>query len=301
MSAIALRLPQRAEMWLFDCGEGTQHQLLRSRLNLSNLTRVFVTHMHGDHVYGLLGLLSTAGLSGNLNRVDLYGPAGLEDYVRSGARHTHTGFSFPVKVNTIKGEQVVHAEEEFVVECRPLRHRVPAFGYLVTERDRAGRFNAERAASLGIPSGPLYGRLKRGERVTLPDGRTIDGADLCEPPERGRRVAYCADTTYTQASVKLARGADLLIHEATFAQEEAHLAAQSMHSTAAEAARVAAEAGVKHLILTHFSARYVPGAPTTPEDLLRQAREIFPATTLAHDFLTYELPRNRDPAPNAGA
>ena len=293
VSAVALRLPQRAEVWLFDCGEGTQHQFLRSQLSLSDLTRVFITHMHGDHVYGLMGLLSTAGLSGHPHRVSLYGPAGLEEYVRACKQYSHTGFNYPVEIHKVENGQVVFEDEEFVVRCRLLRPRAPAFGYLVTERDRPGRFNVERARELGIPAGPLYGRLKRGERVTLPDGRTVDGAELCEPPERGRRVAYCTDTTYAEGSVELARGADVLVHEATFAEEDAPLAAQSTHSTARDAARVAHEAGAEQLILTHLRPRYAPGGAVTPDDLLRQARAVFPNTRLAHDFMTYDVPRRR--------
>ncbi|MGH9902582.1 MAG: MBL fold metallo-hydrolase, partial [Pyrinomonadaceae bacterium] len=176
---------------------------------------------------------------------------------------------------------------------RLLKHRVPAFGYCVVERDRPGAFDAERAAALGIPSGPLYGRLKRGERVTLTDGREFDGAELCGPTERGRRVAYCTDTMRSDASVELARDADVLIHEATFAEEDAPLAEQSMHSTARDAARVAAAARARLLVLTHFSARYVPGNQIGPDDLLRQARAVFPDTVLAHDFLSVEVPRRR--------
>jgi ribonuclease Z len=294
VSGVALRLPQRAEVWLFDCGEATQHQLLRSQLSLSQLTRIFITHMHGDHVYGLMGLLSSAGLAGNPHRIDIYGPAGLEEYVRACCEYSHTGFNYPVKVHTVRGVgETICEDSEFVVSCRLLKHRVPAYGYLVTERDRAGTFRVERAAALGIPSGPLYGRLKRGERVTLPDGRSFDGADFVEPPEQGRRIAYCTDTVYTDASVELARGADLLIHEATFADEDAALARQSMHSTASDAARVASDAHVRQLLLTHFSARYVPGNDITPNDLLRQARAIFPQTELAYDFLTLEVPRHK--------
>jgi ribonuclease Z len=296
VSAVALRLPQRAESWLFDCGEGTQHQLLRSPLNISQFTRIFITHMHGDHVYGLMGLLSTAGLSGSTQGIDIYGPSGLADYIRAGCRYSYTGFNFPFEVHEVRDGEVVFEDEEFVVSCRLLKHRVPAYGYLVVEKDRPGRFNVERAAASGIPSGPLYGRLKRGERITLPDGREFDGADFCEPPEEGRRVAYCTDTMYTANSVELARGADVLIHEATFGEEEAALAVQSMHSTATDAARVAAEAGVKTLVLTHFSARYVAGNSLTTEDLLREACAVFPATRLAHDFLTVEVPRRRESA-----
>jgi ribonuclease Z len=162
----------------------------------------------------------------------------------------------------------------------------------VTERDRPGRFNVERAAELGIPPGPLYGRLKRGEAVTLADGRTFDGAELCAPPERGRSFAYCTDTTYCDNSVRLARAADVLIHEATFVAADADLARQSMHSTAADAARVARAAEVRQLVLTHISPRYAPGNPVEPHELLREARAVFPQTVMANDFMTLEIPRH---------
>jgi ribonuclease Z len=297
VSAVALRLPQRAEWWLFDCGEGTQHQILRSDLRVSQLTRIFITHMHGDHIYGLMGLLSTVGLAGNARPINVYGPPGLADYLRAAQLYSHTDFSNRVEVETIGNDASVVCEDgDFTVECRPLRHRVPAWGYRVTERDHPGSFNVEKAFALGIPAGPLYGRLKRGERVTLPDGREIDGAELCSPPEQGRRIAYCTDTIYSEGAIELARGADVLIHEATFAEEDAELALQSMHSTATVAAHVAAVAQVKSLILTHFSARYVPGNSVEPDDLLRQARAVFPNTRLAHDFLTIEVARHRAPS-----
>lgn len=293
VSGVALRLPQRGEWWLFDCGEGTQHQILRSDLRLSQLARIFITHMHGDHVYGLMGLLSSMGLAGNARPVSLYGPPGLADYLRASQLYSHTDFSNRVEIHINEGAGVVCEDGEFTVECRPLRHRVPAFGYRVSERDQPGSFNVEKAFALGIPAGPLYGRLKRGERITLPDGREIDGAELCSPPETGRRIAYCTDTMYSPEAVALARGADVLIHEATFGEQDAQLAAQSMHSTARDAAQVATEAEVKLLILTHFSARYVVGNAVEPEDLLREARALFPDTRLAHDFLTIEVPRHR--------
>lgn len=291
VSSVALRHVQRGEVWLFDCGEATQHQLLRSDLRISQITRVFVTHMHGDHVFGLPGLLATCGMAGHARRIDVYGPRGLAEYFEATAALSQTRFSYPVEVHTVESAGVVFEDEDYKVECAPLRHRVRAFGYRVTERDRAGRFDVERARSLGVPEGPLYGRLKRGERVTLADGRTVEGAELTGPPERGRKLAYCTDTVYCRASVELARDADLLIHEATFASADAELARQSMHSTASDAARVAAEAGARRLVITHFSPRYVEVNPVTTQDLLAEARAVFPATEAARDFLTVAVPR----------
>jgi len=293
VSCVALRLPQRGEAWLFDCGEGTQHQLLRSDINISQLTRVFITHLHGDHVYGLMGLLATCGMSGHSRGVSVYGPRGLESFVRDSARATQQHASYPLEVRTVE-QGAVFEDEDFTVACAPLKHRLPAFGYRVTERDRPGHFDVERAMREGIPPGPLYGKLKRGERVTLPDGRAFDGADFCGPDLRGRVVTYCTDTTYCGNSVELARDSDLLIHEATFAERDEHLAARSTHSTAATAARVAREAGARRLVITHFSPRYFPGNEVEPGDLLREARAIFPETEMAQDFWAIDVARREE-------
>jgi ribonuclease Z len=290
VSCVALRLPQRGEVWLFDCGEGTQHQLLRSDLNLSQVTRVFITHMHGDHVYGLMGLLATLGMAGGARGVSVYGPRGISEYVREVSRRTQLHTSYPLEVNEVS-EGAVFEDEGFAVTCAPLKHRLPAYGYRVDERDRPGHFDVRRAMELGIPPGPLYGRLKRAERVTLPDGREFDGADFCGPTLKGRSVVYCTDTIYCRSAVELSRGADLLIHEATFAEAEEGLAVRSTHSTASMAARVAKEAGARRLVLTHFSPRYFPGNQTAPEDLLREARAVFAEAELAHDFLSVDVER----------
>jgi ribonuclease Z len=290
VSSVAVRLPQRAEFWLFDCGEGTQHQLLRSEIKSSQLTRIFVTHMHGDHIYGLMGLLASCGLAGNVQRVDIYGPPDLDEYLKACRRYSQTHFSYPVKVHTVR-PGIVYEDSEFTVSCGLLKHRVPAFGYRITEKDRPGHFDVEQAAALGIPSGPLYGRLKRGEIITLPDGRSVNGADLCGQTEQGRKLAYCTDTVFCETSIELAQDADVLIHEATFAHQDAELAYQRLHSTSTMAAQVALAAQAKRLIMTHFSPRYAPGNAIELKDLLAEARSIFPNTEMASDFWTYEIPR----------
>lgn len=290
VSSIALRLAQRAEIWLFDCGEGTQHQILRSDLKISQITRIFITHMHGDHIFGLMGLLASAGLAGNPHRIDIYGPPGLEDYLKASGRYSQTHFSYPIKVHAIQ-PGVIYEDDDYLVNCGYLTHRVTALGYRIEEKDRPGHFNVAKAAELGIPSGPLYGKLKRGEQITLPDGRIIHGAELCGSPQIGRKLAYCTDTIYCEGAVELAKGVDVLIHEATFAHQDAELAYQRLHSTSTMAAQVALAAQVKRLIMTHFSPRYAPGNDLELKDLLQEARLIFPETELASDFWTYEIPR----------
>ncbi|WP_017655742.1 ribonuclease Z [Fortiea contorta] len=293
VSGVALRLPQRAELWLFDCGEGTQHQLLRSDLKSSQLSRIFITHMHGDHIFGLMGLLASCGLAGNVEKIDIYGPPGLNEYIQSALKYSHTHFSYPVKVHTVR-PGIIYEDEEFTVTCGQLHHRITAFGYRIAERDRVGRFDVEKAKALQIPPGRIYGQLKRGETVTLNDGRVINGSELCGPTEIGRKIAYCTDTIYCDGAVQLAQDADVLIHEATFAHQDADMAFQRLHSTSTMAAQTALAAQAHRLIMTHFSPRYAPGNVLELKDLLKEARAIFPKTDMAHDFMIYDVPRRRE-------
>ncbi|MFL0790356.1 MAG: ribonuclease Z, partial [Prochlorococcus sp.] len=289
----AVRLPQRSELWLFDCGEGTQHQFLRSDLRLSQLSRIFITHMHGDHVFGLPGLLASLGLAGNSSGVDLYGPDPLEDYLQGVLRTSSTRIGYPLRVHRVKEAAacnlVLLDQEDLLVRCTTLVHRVPAYAYRIEQKPRAGRFDVERAKAMGIPPGPIYAELKRGQPVELEDGRVIDGKDLCGPDRPGVSIVYCTDTVFSEAAVELAQGADLLIHEATFAHGEAEMAFKRQHSTSTMAAQTAAEANVGQLVLTHLSPRYAPGNSVTADDLLEEARAIFPNTLVARDFLNLEV------------
>ncbi|MGD1944422.1 MAG: ribonuclease Z [Leptolyngbyaceae cyanobacterium] len=291
VSSVALRLTQRGEIWLFDCGEGTQHQFLRSEFKASQIRRIFITHMHGDHIFGLMGLLASCGLAGNpQQKVDIYGPPKLNDYLQACRRYSQTHFSFPIKVHTVEPGRV-YEDDEFAVTCALLEHRVPAHGYRVSEKDRPGRLDVKRAQGLGIPPGPIYGKLKNGEVVTLPDGRRINGKDLCGPTLPGRSLAYCTDTVFCERAVELAQNVDVLIHEATFAHQDAEMAYQRLHSTSTMAAQTALLAQAHQLIMTHFSPRYAPGNAIELKDLLSEARSIFPNTVMARDFDTYPITR----------
>ncbi len=293
VSAVALRLPQRSELWLFDCGEGTQHQFLRSDLRLSQLRRVFISHMHGDHVFGLPGLLASLGLAGNSTGVDLYGPEPLEQYL-NGVMHTSSSrIGYPIDFHCVReaAEQglILIDDNDLLVRCIPLKHRVPSYAYRVDQKPKPGRFNLERARFFEIPPGPVYAALQRGENVTLEDGRKFQGKDFSGPSRPGASMVYCTDTIFSETAVKIARGADLLIHEATYAHEDSEMAYQRKHSTSTMAAQVAAEAGVGQLVLTHLSPRYAPGNRITPNELLSQAKAIFPNTLLAKDFLKLDI------------
>jgi ribonuclease Z len=287
---VALRLPQRAEVWLFDCGEATQHQLQRTSLKISQISRIFITHLHGDHLFGLMGLLATCGLAGQAQEIHLYGPEGLEEYVRMSGRLSRTTLSDTLNIHTVE-TGCLYRDEDFSVTCQPLKHRITSYGYRVAESDRPGKFDVEKAHALGVTPGPLFGRLKNGESIELADGSIVHGRDLNGPPIEGRSIVYCTDTTYCQSAVVLAEHADALIHEATFAAADEPLALQSMHSTTEMAARVASEARVGQLLMTHFSPRYTKESEVTPDDLLAEARAIFPRTEMARDFMTYEVPR----------
>ena len=293
VSAVALRLPQRSELWLFDCGEGTQHQFLRSELRVSQLRRIFITHMHGDHVFGLPGLLASLGLAGTCSGIDLYGPDPLRDYLEGVLRTSSTRIGYPLRSHRVKDAAASGAvlldDDDITVRCTKLIHRVPAYAYRVDQKPRAGRFDVEQARALRIPPGPIYAELKAGREVVLDDGRIINGASLCGPERPGCSVVYCTDTVFSEAAVELAQGADLLIHESTFSHAEAEMAFARQHSTSTMAAQTALAAGVKQLMLTHLSPRYVPGNPVTPDDLLNEARAIFPNTELAKDFLSVEV------------
>ena len=293
VSSMALRLPQRAELWLFDCGEGTQHQFLKSDLRLSQLKKIFITHMHGDHIYGLPGLLASLGLAGNSKGIELYGPSQLKEYIHGVMQSSACKISYPITFKAVEQaslqRKVLLEDDDLFVRSIPLKHRVPAYGFRVEQKPKPGRFDIELAKSLNIPPGPIYSTLQRGESIKLSDGRSFEGKDFTGSPRPGKSMVYCTDTVFTENAVELAKGADLLIHEATFSHEDAEMAYQKSHSTSTMAAQTAFEAGVGQLILTHLSPRYAPGNVLSPNDLLNEAKAIFPNTLLAKDFLQIEI------------
>ncbi|MDX2255800.1 MAG: ribonuclease Z [Pseudanabaenaceae cyanobacterium bins.39] len=288
VSSVAVRLPQRAEVWLLDCGEATQHQLLKSDVKISQITKIFITHLHGDHIFGLPGLLASCGMAGNVSHIDIYGPSGLGEYLDACLRYSETRLSYSIKVHRVRTGMVCE-DADFYMMAAPLKHKVTAYGYRLVERDRSGKFDVQRAIAEGIPPGPLFGELKRGKVITLDDGRVFDGTQFCGEPLIGRKIAYCTDTIFCDSAVELAQEANVLIHEATFAHQDSDMAFQRLHSTSTMAAQVALLANVKQLIMTHFSPRYAPGNSVLLEDLVKEARMIFANTIPAHDFLTYEV------------
>ncbi len=276
-------LARDGEWLLFDCGEGTQYQLLRTDLRFSRMRYVFVTHMHGDHVLGLPGLIGTLNLARHDRPVTVFGPPGIDRYLRDVFRATFFRANFPVEVIEVEPGLILDAPL-FSVEARRLNHRVTAFGYAVHEKPRPGQFRIEDAVRLGVPAGPLFGRLQRGEAVLLDDGRTIQPSEVVDPDRPGLRVAYCTDTGPSDSAVELARGADLLVHEATYTTDMGDEAEERGHSTAAGAAAVARDAGARQLLITHFSPRYDDAST-----LLAEARAVFANTIAARDVLEVHI------------
>jgi ribonuclease Z len=290
----ALAVVREGETLLFDCGEGTQRQMMRYGISFG-LDDIFFTHTHSDHVLGLTGLLRTMALGGRTEPIRLWGPRGSAKVLRQCISLGGDRLTFAVTVTEIEAGASLQRKDYRIVTF-PVDHAgTRALGYAVDEGIRLGRFNPERARELGVPEGPLWGRLHRGEAVTLPDGRVVDPAVLVGSPRRGRKVVLTGDTRPCAATIEAAAEADLLVHEATFATEELERARETGHSTAREAAEVAAAAGVARLCLTHLSARY-----SRDWDLLEtEARAVFPHTQVARDGLevVLPLPGDEEPAP----
>ena len=276
---------REGETLLFDCGEGTQRQMMRYGVSFA-LNDIFFTHFHGDHVIGVVGLFRTLALQGRETAMRLWGPRGASRILRSATHFGVDRVGFPLEITELDPGQRV-ARDGYEIVASPADHRgAAAFGYALVEQERRGRFNPDMARELGVPEGPLWGQLHRGMTVTLPDGRVIQPQTLVGPTRPGRTLVLSGDTRPTDATVALARDADLLVHEATFGDEEAARAAETGHSTAREAAQVARSAGVRRLVLTHFSARYSRDA----QELVREARELFPETVAARDGMELEIP-----------
>ena len=276
---------REGETLMFDCGEGTQRQMMRYGITFA-LTDIFFTHMHADHMLGVTGLLRTLALQGRTEPMNLYGPAGSEKLlwraITLGSEKQH----FEIKVFELAPDTTLKRRGYSIIPFQVEHGDRSAIGYHLIEETRLGRFNPEKAREIGVPEGPLWGRIHKGETVQLPDGRTIKPSELVGPSRPGRRIVLTGDSRPSEATVNAATGADVLVHEATFATEEASRALETGHSTAREAAEVAAKAGVKRLILTHVSARY--SRDTT--DLEQEAREIFPNTIIARDGLEVDVP-----------
>jgi ribonuclease Z len=286
LSGLAVR--RERELFLVDCGEGTQRQMIRYGTGF-DVDAIFFTHFHADHYLGAIGFLRTLSMLGRELPLDVYGPRLarrlLDVMLFTGAER----MSFDVRIREVEPGEGVSRDG-----CRMVPfatdHRTPSLGWSLVEDERPGRFHPERAEALGVPKGPLFGELQHGRTVALPDGRTVRPEDVVEPARRGRRVVVTGDTRPCAATVEAARGADLLVHDSTFGDAEQGRAVDTMHSTAREAARVARDAGVARLVLTHLSTRY----DREFGPLVEQAREEYRgALDVASDGMVIEVPLPR--------
>ena len=278
----ALLLRRGGERLLFDCAEGTQRQLMRSSLGLPDIEDIFLTHFHADHTLGLPGLLKTFALRGRELPLTVHGPPGLRELLGD-FRRVFGRVPYPVELVEVRPGDALE-RDGYRILVFPVHHGVAAAGYAVVEHDRPGEFDAAAADALGIPFGPERGALQRGDSVTLADGSTVTPDAVLGPPRSGRRLVITGDTAPVETVRVLAEGADVLVHEATFSEEERDRAAETLHSTARQAAEVAAAAGVRLLALTHFSPRYFGG------ELLDEAKQVFEATVAPRDFDVIEIP-----------
>ena len=285
-SSVLLELyEQRGTAWMFDCGEATQHQILKTSIKPRKIEKIFITHLHGDHIFGLPGLLSSRSFLAGEDTLTIYGPPGIKAFIDMSLSISNTHIKYPLVIEEI-GEGIIFEDEQFIVTAKLLQHIIPTFGYRIEQKNMPGELLIDKALALGVPKGPLLKQLKNGKNVVLEDGSVVNSSDVVGAAKKGTIITILGDTKYCEASIELASGADVLVHEATFDHHTEDLAASYGHSTNTEAATVAKKAGVKALILNHISARFLG---KDVDDLLTQANQIFQNTYIAVDFSRYEL------------
>ncbi len=273
------------ELLMFDCGENTQRQMMNSKVSFHKKLTVLLTHLHGDHVLGLPGVLQTMALMDRKEPVRVYGPKGIKDFLVCTKETLNFGLTFPVEIYEVLSEGLIVAEDNYTVTAVKSNHAVESYSFAFTEKPRPGKFYPKKAKDLGVPVGELWSQLQRGEKITLPDGKVVESNDVMGPPRSGRKIVYTGDTRPFPAFAEFAAGADIVIHESTFDDSLTEKAALDGHSTPSQAAAEAKAAGAMQLVLTHISARY---SDTTL--LLEQAKKIFADTLVAEDFMRLELP-----------
>jgi ribonuclease Z len=286
VTSIGLSMPQeRQAVWMFDCGEATQHQMLYSPLKAGKIEKIFITHLHGDHIYGLPGLLSTRSFQQSDLQLEIYGPRGIKEYIEVSLNISGSSTANSLIIHEIEPGRIFE-DEGWTVDAIELSHGIPCFGYIIKEKDTLGELRVDKLRELGITPGPIYRAIKTQEVTELPDGQQIRREDFIGPDKPGRKLAILGDTTYLPELKEVLQDADILVHEATFSAEEPEMAKAYGHSTALQAATLAKEANVQKLILTHISARY---HKEEAEILAEQAQTIFPATELAEDMSVFEV------------
>lgn len=288
VSAIALKmLDERNEVWLFDCGEATQHTILRTTIRPRKVTKIFITHLHGDHIFGLPGFLSSRAFQGGVEPLTIFGPVGIKAYVLNALQLSHSHLKYPLNFVELDDEGIAFEDDKTKVLYRTLKHGIQSYGYRLIEKDYVGELLVDKLQDLGVPSGKIYGQLKRGEIVTLDDGRQLDGKEFIGPSKKGRQVAIFGDTRFHPQHIEFCRGVDVVVHEATFGKGEERMAHNYFHSTCMQAAELAKKANCKQLYLTHISSRYLGEAA---KQLQKDACTIFTNTLLAYDLFEVEVP-----------
>ncbi|MGA4647936.1 ribonuclease BN [Citrobacter portucalensis] len=287
VTAILLNLqhPTQAGLWLFDCGEGTQHQMLTTPFNPGKLDRIFISHLHGDHLFGLPRLLCSRSMAGNVQPLTLYGPKGLREFTETALRLSGSWTDYPLDIVEITAGEIVD-DGLRKVTAYPLVHPLECYGFRIQEHDKPGALDASALKAAGVKSGPWFQDLKAGKTIVLEDGRTIHGADFLAPATRGKSVAIFGDTGPCASAIELARGVDVMVHETTLDASMEEKANSRGHSSTRQAAKLALEAGVGRLIMTHVSSRYDEKGC---QRLLAECKAIFPDTELAHDFAIFTV------------
>lgn len=282
-STVLKLLEERGSFWMFDCGEATQHQILHTTLKPRKLEKLFITHLHGDHIYGLPGLLGSRSFLGGLEPLTIYGPTGLKNWIEVTLSVSKTHVKYPLTIIEIE-EGVVFEDEEFIVEAKLLEHVVPCFGYTIKQKALAPELYIEKTDALGVPRGPLLKQLKEGHDVLLPDGKVVKSEEVTGAPKDGFKVTILGDTKYCDNSIWLSENADIVVHEGTFDIETAELARLYGHSTIVDAAEVCEKANAKHLIVNHISARFMP---SDLNKMLSQVEKYSFPIYIAEDFTEY--------------
>jgi ribonuclease Z len=273
------------EQLMLDCGEGVQRQMVKAKVGFHKKMKILISHMHGDHVLGLPGLLQTMALMDRQRKVEVYGPEGVKRFLEGTREVLQFGLTFPVEIHEVYDAGVICKEEDYAVDAVWSNHVVPSLAYAFVEKPRAGRFYPDKALALGVPEGELWSKLQHGDKVRLSDDRVVKPEDVVGPPRPGRKIVYTGDTRPFKGFARFAAGADLVIHDATFDEALDEKALEDGHSTPSQAAEEAAKAKAKKLVLTHISARYVDAGL-----LLEQALKVFGNTVVAEDFMVLELP-----------
>jgi len=281
----AVLIKRQNEQLMFDCGEGAQRQMIKAKAGFHKKTQIFISHMHGDHVLGLPGLMQTMALMDRQKKLEIYGPEGIKQFLESIRDTLQFGLTFPVEIHEVYNAGLVCEEKDYRVEAAKSNHVVPSWAYAFLEKPRPGKFYPEKAWALGVPEGELWSRLQHGDKIKLADGQAISPADVMGAPRRGRKIVYTGDTRPFRGFAKFAAAADLVIHDSTLDDTLIEKAAEDGHSTPSQAAQAAKKADAKQLILTHISARY-----PDPRLLLEQAQKFFKNTLVAEDFMELELP-----------